>query len=98
MSGLIKDFPKYVSCINAAHTFGIIPESAAAARFIRAQHIGPEDCPVCNEDARERFQRDARMCDCSDEICAMQCAYMQDLNKIEDPPPGLVYIPPDSRY
>ena len=75
-----------------SHVFGTRPKTDAALHFAGRERLGPGECLVCNEDRRVVLRRDARLCDCYDEICNGGCAYLHDLEEIVDPPDGLVYI------
>ena len=91
------EFDYYVSCgPGPQHTFGVRHDSEAHKILTergRPQHIHSDtERPVCLEDLRERRRRDARMCDCFDDLCADGCAYIKDLNGIPEAKEGLVFI------
>jgi hypothetical protein len=86
---------KYVTCINEQHTFRVLPGSDADAKYKANQYLGPEECPVCNEDNAAYFRRHAHVCECYDDLCktGKGCAYAQDLAAIPEAVSGLEFLP-----
>ncbi len=93
------DTRRMVSCIsgNENHLFHVNAGSEAD-KVCTGQHISMQQCPDCIEDHKQRLRKEAEMCECQfiadAPLCQDGCAYVKDLNDVEEAPEGLVgYIP-----
>jgi len=84
-----------MTCVSVGHTFKVRAGSPAEITFKDRQHLGPDECPECNENRREHLRHQARLCECYDEPCKNGCAYAKELDEIKDPPTGLMFLPED---
>jgi hypothetical protein len=73
-----------------------LEQKCQARTALDALALGPEDCPVCVEETRERERRNANMCGDAgcpftpfgdkEDPCASTCMFMQACRDVKDSP------------